>query len=151
MSEFTPANPITAFEILPGGEFVVVASSGSAHPTVLQLRGPRQPADKRTAAAVETTTYGGETTLEVDLSLDFRDDAMAAAAAAASAQTYAAVSRWQPPPMDCDDDTTAGPGRGKAFNTATDVRDDRLHDFRTFPTTTAAIIMVISRYCRCWR
>ncbi|XP_022165189.1 uncharacterized protein LOC111030132 isoform X2 [Myzus persicae] len=91
VSEFTPANPITAFEILPGGEFVVVASSGSAHPTVLQLRGPQQSANEQTAT---TNTYGGETTLEVDLSLDFRDDAAAAAAAAsAPVPTSAAVSR----------------------------------------------------------
>ncbi|XP_060873528.1 NACHT domain- and WD repeat-containing protein 1 isoform X2 [Metopolophium dirhodum] len=88
VSEFTPVNPITAFEILPGGEFVVVASLGSAHPTVLQLRGPQQSADEQTT----TTTYGGETTLEVDLSLDFRDDA-AAASAPAPVPTSAAVSR----------------------------------------------------------
>ncbi|KAE9539369.1 hypothetical protein AGLY_004621 [Aphis glycines] len=91
VSEFTPTNPITAFEILPGGEFVVVASSGSAHPTVLQLRGPQlQSADKQTTAM--TTTYGDETTLEVDLSSDFLDDVAAAGAvAAASATTSAAV------------------------------------------------------------
>ncbi|KAL5233574.1 hypothetical protein ACI65C_000984 [Semiaphis heraclei] len=89
VSEFTPTNPITAFEILPGGEFVVVTSSGSAHPTVLQLRGPQQSADEQTTATT-TTTYGGETTLEVDLSLDFRDDA---AAASAPVPTSAAVSR----------------------------------------------------------
>ncbi|XP_026807773.1 uncharacterized protein LOC113550245 [Rhopalosiphum maidis] len=88
ISEFTPANPITAFEILPGGKFVVVTSSGSAHPTVLQLRGPQQSADEQTTTTT-TTTYGNETTLEVDLSLDFRDDV----AAAASVPTSAAVSR----------------------------------------------------------
>lgn len=89
VSEFTPANPITAFEILPGGKFVVVTSSGSAHPTVLQLRGPQQSADEQTTTTTTTTTYGDETTLEVDLSLDFRDDV----AAAASVPTSAAVSR----------------------------------------------------------
>ncbi|XP_025199078.1 uncharacterized protein LOC112597310 [Melanaphis sacchari] len=88
VSEYTPTNPITAFEILPGGEFVVVASSGSAHPTVLQLRGPQQSADVQTTTTT-TTTYGDETTLEVDLSLDFRDEV----AAAAPASTSAAVSR----------------------------------------------------------
>lgn len=84
VSEFTPANPITAFEILPGGEFVVVACSGVAHPTVLQLRGggPRQPVAVASAPEQRRKAYDdGETTtppLEVDLSSDFRDEAVAA-------------------------------------------------------------------------
>ncbi|KAL4089774.1 hypothetical protein QTP88_024745 [Uroleucon formosanum] len=91
VSEFTPVNPITAFEILPGGKFVVVASLGSAHPTVLQLRGPQQSVDEQTTT---TTIYGGETTLEVDLSLDFRDDAAAATTSTpVPVKTSAAVSR----------------------------------------------------------
>jgi len=88
---------------------VVVASLGSAHPTVLQLRGPQQSSVEQITT---TTNYGGETTLEVDLSLDFRDDAAAAAASTpAPVPTSAAVSRWQPPPTENDDDTTAEPGR----------------------------------------
>jgi len=90
-----------------------VASLGSAHPTVLQLRGPQQSADEQTTT---TTTYGGETTLEVDLSLDFRDDGVAAAASTSvPVPTSAAVSRWQPPPTENDDDMTAGPGQRNAF------------------------------------
>lgn len=77
ISDFTPANSITAFEILPGGEFVVVASSGTPYPTVLQLRGPQ-----RTTATVEQKMYGDEAMLEVDLSSDFRDDALAVSAGA---------------------------------------------------------------------
>lgn len=75
VSEFTPVNPITAFEILPGGEFVVVASSGSPHPTVLQLRGP----GRQSNVATDRDPYGDQTELEVDLSPDFRDDAAAGA------------------------------------------------------------------------
>ncbi|VVC42160.1 Six-bladed beta-propeller, TolB-like,WD40-repeat-containing domain,WD40 repeat, conserved site,WD40/YVTN [Cinara cedri] len=84
ISEFTPANPITAFEILPGGQYVVVASSDSTHPTILHLRGG--PACRLTATSpdsAQTTTattgpYGDEiTALVVDLSEDFRDDVSA--------------------------------------------------------------------------
>lgn len=82
VSEFTPANPITAFEILPGGEFVVVASSGTAYPTVLRLRGEGSQrisasAANASAASDSKTTYGDGTTLEADLSSDFQDDAAA--------------------------------------------------------------------------
>lgn len=85
VSEFTPANPITAFEILPAGEFVVVACSGATHPTVLQLRGGSRQPPQQSIATESQNTYGNETTttLEVDLSSDFRDDAVAAAMAAA--------------------------------------------------------------------
>lgn len=75
MSEFTPVNPITAFEILPGGEFVVVASSGSVHPTVLQLRGP----GRKSNAVMNRDPYGDQAELEVDLSPDFQDDTTAGA------------------------------------------------------------------------
>lgn len=85
MSEFTPTNPITAFEILPGGEFVVVASSGTARPTVLQLRGAQLQSRAVDPSAAERAKYGDEETLDVDLSPDFRDDAAAAAAAATAA------------------------------------------------------------------
>lgn len=80
VSEFTPANPITAFEILPGGEFVVVACSGVTHPTVLQLRGGSyRPLQSVTAETQKT--YGDGAPLEVDLSSDFQDDAAMAAGA----------------------------------------------------------------------
>lgn len=90
MSEFTPANPITAFEILPGGEFVVVATSGATHPTVLRLRGgpQKQPDTSASAAAAAEQTassYSEGAGLEVDLSPDFRDDAAVAPPAATSA------------------------------------------------------------------
>lgn len=94
-----------------------------------------------------TTTYGDETTLEVDLSSDFLDDVAAAAAvAAASATTSAAVvSRWQPPPTDHDDDTTARPelGRGNASVTV-GPREGRFHNFRTIPLKMATENIVIS-------
>lgn len=93
ISEFTPTNPITAFEILPGGEFVVVASSGTAHPTVLQLRGAQQQSSRNADASSERARYGDEETLEVDLSPDFRDDAAAAAAAASSVAASGAGAR----------------------------------------------------------
>ncbi|XP_050524997.1 uncharacterized protein LOC126896349 isoform X2 [Daktulosphaira vitifoliae] len=68
ISEYTPTNPITAFDILPGGQFIVVATSNSSYPTVLQLRGPSiiNPEPQK-------NIYNDET-LEVDLSLDFRED-----------------------------------------------------------------------------
>lgn len=69
ISEYTPSNPITAFDILTGGQFVVVASSDSSYPTVLQLRGPSviNPDSQK--------TIYNDGPLEVDLSLDFREDA----------------------------------------------------------------------------
>lgn len=144
VSEFTPANPITAFEILPAGEFVVVACSGAAHPTVLQLRGGFRQPQQPSVATESQKTYGDETTLEVDLSSDFRDDAAAAAMAAGA-------TRWQPPP---DDDTVTAAGRrGRGEERRVDAAVaacaavEKFHNIRTtFPAATA---IRITRYF-CW-
>ncbi|XP_050443594.1 uncharacterized protein LOC126847425 [Adelges cooleyi] len=68
VSEFTPAKPITAFDILPGGQFVVVASSDSSYPTVLQLKGPS------VGAPIPQKSVYSEESLDVNLSLAFRED-----------------------------------------------------------------------------
>lgn len=166
VSEFTPASPITAFEILPGGRSVVVACSGATHPTVLRLRGAcrEEPAaEQTTTAAAAETPYGDDgTTLETDLSSDFRDDVTQPTAAANTAvTTTAVVTRWRPSqPTDDDDDGSiataaaaaaeregiggigaggGGAGVGRVGSTAC---FEKFHNFRIFPVTVSRYLLL---------